>query len=212
LTENPTDENAVPEAVEEIEASLDLSLFPVIELDKLKLDPSNARKHGSKDIDAIAESLQGFGQQTPIVINRYGVIVKGNGTVLAAKQLGWETLHYIVTKLEGDEERAYAIADNQTALLSEWDIEELSKQIQTFDESLLGKLGFSDADLAELIDANIETFTVTDGPGGEIEPEDDTAFTVQLTEKVPDSDKGKVIEAINKAMEGAGLAYRAEAY
>jgi ParB-like chromosome segregation protein Spo0J len=54
----------------------------------LSLDPNNARKHSQRNLDAIAASLKQFGQRKPIVVHR-GVVLAGNGTVEAAKTLGW---------------------------------------------------------------------------------------------------------------------------
>lgn len=112
----------------------------------LQLDPDNARKHTDVDVEAIAKSLDKFGQQSPIVITSDGTVVKGNGTMLAAMRLGWESIDAVVTTLSGDELRAYAIADNQTGLLSEWDDEKLREQLKAFeqDEELLASLGFKD--------------------------------------------------------------------
>lgn len=66
----------------------------------LAFDPSNARKHSVKNLDAIKGSLAKFGQQKPIVISN-GVVVAGNGTLEAARSLGWESIR-AVTSLELD--------------------------------------------------------------------------------------------------------------
>lgn len=55
----------------------------------LALDPANARKHSDKNLAAIKASLTRFGQQKPIVIDSSGVVRAGNGTLAAAKALGW---------------------------------------------------------------------------------------------------------------------------
>ena len=56
----------------------------------LTLDPCNARRHGAQNIEAVKSSLRRFGQQKPIVVDEDGVIVAGNGTVAAARELGWD--------------------------------------------------------------------------------------------------------------------------
>lgn len=121
-------------------------------VDSLELDPQNARKHGEIDITAIANSLTEFGQQTPIVITESGRVVKGNGTLMAAMKLGWKQVEVRVTKLTGSKLKAYAIADNRTAELSEWDNEMLLASLQEIDvDGLLASAGFSDAELDELL-------------------------------------------------------------
>jgi DNA modification methylase len=97
----------------------------------LLLDPENARKHSKKNLDAIKASLTKFGQRKPIVINNKGVILAGNGTVEAAKDLGWDHIEVAIVPADWDEAtaRAYALADNRTAELAEWDENVLAKQL-----------------------------------------------------------------------------------
>lgn len=89
----------------------------------LTLDPKNARKHSQKNLDAIGASLKQFGQRKPIVITNKGLILAGNGTLEAAKALGWDRIDVAIVPDDWDENtaKAYALADNRTAELAEWD-------------------------------------------------------------------------------------------
>lgn len=109
--------------------------YAEIPVNKLKYDTSNARKHGSKDIDVIKYSLTKFGQTKPIVVTRDHTVVAGNGTLRAARALGFKTIKVIYTDLQGEDLKAYALVDNQSALLSEWDIPVLGYQLQELGES-----------------------------------------------------------------------------
>lgn len=93
-----------------------------LKISDLQLDPNNARKHSDKNLEAIAGSLKQFGQRTPIVLHR-GVVIKGNGTVQAARLLGWTEIDVVEAPDEWDDAtaKAYALADNRTAELAEWD-------------------------------------------------------------------------------------------
>lgn len=116
-----------------------------IRVEDLSLDPANARKHPERNLEAIKASLRRFGQQKPIVIDASNVVRAGNGTLEAAKALGWETLDCVRTELTGSEATAYAIADNRTAELAEWDNECLAAHLvglQTEDEELAACSGF----------------------------------------------------------------------
>lgn len=95
----------------------------------LTLDPSNVRLHPEQNIAAIVGSLKRFGQQRPIIVGADGVVA-GNGTLLAAQQLGWTHIAVTRTELTGAEATAYAIADNRTAELAEWDRDALAAQIE----------------------------------------------------------------------------------
>lgn len=93
-----------------------------VRLDSLQLDPNNARKHSQKNLDAITASLVKFGQQKPLVVHR-GVILAGNGTLTAARSLDWQEIVISEAPDEWNEAtaKAYALADNRSAELAEWD-------------------------------------------------------------------------------------------
>jgi ParB-like chromosome segregation protein Spo0J len=124
-----------------------------VKVSDLTLDPNNARKHGESDVAAIAASLEKFSQQTPIVITSDNVVIKGNGTLMAAMKLNWTHIDAIRTNLTGQQVTAYAIADNQTALNSEWDEERLKELLGDFDAELQAACGFDQEYLLELLEA-----------------------------------------------------------
>jgi ParB-like chromosome segregation protein Spo0J len=124
-----------------------------IEIGKLVFDPSNARKHNNKNIDAIKGSLAKFGQQKPIVIDDKNIILAGNGTVAAAKELGWKTINAVRSNLTSEVQKtAFAIADNRTAELAEWDDGVLAQHLLSLkaEEFDLIDIGFDDFDLKKL--------------------------------------------------------------
>lgn len=141
-----------------------------IAIDKLLLDPANARKHGQKNLDSIKGSLAKFGQQKPIVVNADNVIVAGNGTMQAAKELGWKEINIVRTDLKGSDITAFGIADNRTSELAEWDDKVLSELLEGLkaEDFDLSAIGFNDEDFAEkkprhqkdLSDEISETFEV----------------------------------------------------
>lgn len=93
----------------------------------LKLDPRNARTHPTRNLEEIKRSLARFGQQKPVVIGSDYVVIAGNGTVLAARDLGWPTVDAVISTLTGEEAKAYGLADNRTAELAEWNDEVLAE-------------------------------------------------------------------------------------
>lgn len=102
-----------------------------VEIASLVLDPANARAHDSANVAAIAASLHKFGQRKAIVVRRSDrVIEAGNGTCVAAKQLGWT--HLAVVWVDDDAATAvgYALADNRTAELADWDQDRLLAAIE----------------------------------------------------------------------------------
>lgn len=128
-----------------------------LQIADLTSDPANARKHDGSNIQAIADSLRRFGQVKPIVIDAAGVVRAGNGTLEAAKVLGWEAIQCRRVELKGAEATAYAIADNRTTDMSEFDDQKLAAQLQSLlseDESLLTAAGYDQEQLADMFADN----------------------------------------------------------
>lgn len=128
-----------------------------VSLANLTNDPSNVRKHDEANLSAIKASLAKFGQQKPVVINSAGVVVAGNGTVMAARALSWKTIKAIKTDLTPSMAIAYAIADNRSAELATWDDEALRQQmaaLQIEDEDLAAATGFDYNALQKIADGD----------------------------------------------------------
>jgi len=123
----------------------DLKLETVA-ISSLTPDPVNARTHNERNIKAIADSLKQFGQRKPITVTPDSIVVTGNGTVRAAKSLGWTEIIIARTPIgwSWEQIRAWAIADNQSALLAEWDDKVLADQLLELDANgwELEELGF----------------------------------------------------------------------
>ena len=93
-----------------------------VAIESLTLDPNNARKHSKKNLDTITASLVRFGQRKPLVVHR-GVVLAGNGTLEAARSIGWTDIEvtYVPDDWDNDTAKAYALADNRSSELAEWD-------------------------------------------------------------------------------------------
>lgn len=107
-----------------------------INLIELKPDPENARRHSARNIEVIANSLREFGQRKPIVVSGANVIVAGNGTYEAALTLGWSELEIVRVPEEWSPEQimAYALTDNRSAELAEWDTAILASQLRSLED------------------------------------------------------------------------------
>lgn len=131
-----------------------------VALDDLLNDPQNVRKHDKKNLDAISNSLSTFGQRKPIVCARGNegqlVVIAGNGTLEAAKSLGWTHIDVVEVPedWDADKARAFAIADNRTAELATWDDTGLTNALLELDAVGydLKTLGFDPATLDDADD------------------------------------------------------------
>lgn len=133
----------------------------LIELEGLALDANNARLHSERNIRSICDSLSRFGQVKPIVVRVADdgqTIIAGNGTAQAARELGWTHIAAVTFAGSLDEARAFAIADNRTAELAEWDLPELAAQMQELITSgwNLEEIGWDEYAYAPLLDAEFE--------------------------------------------------------
>ena len=129
-----------------------------IEIAKLSGDPANARKHGEQNIATIVASLKRFGQQKPIVIDSSDCVRAGNGTLEAARSMGWTHLDCVRTNLTGSDAIAYAIADNRTAELAEWDDDVLAATLNGLladDPDLLNAAGFNEDELDKMLSPEV---------------------------------------------------------
>lgn len=122
-----------------------------VEISTLIPDPTNVRKHNEKNLEAIRQSVLKFGYQKPIVVSADNVVLAGNGLLSVVKELGWTHLKVVRSNLTAAQAQAFAIADNRTAELSEWNDIELAKQLaelQSTESEILAACGF-DADEIE---------------------------------------------------------------
>lgn len=133
----------------------------------LIFDPANARLHSEQNIEAIKRSLETFGQRKPIVLDSKDVVVAGNGTLQAARDLGWTEIDTVSVPEDWSEDqiKAFAIADNRTAELADWNSEQLSLSLADLEESGwdLKDLGFTKNELKDLIAESEREASLSDG-------------------------------------------------
>lgn len=121
-----------------------------VPIDTLRQLPGNPRRG---DVDAVAASLQRFGQRKPIVARADGTITAGNHTWQAAKQLGWDRIAVVRVDDDDATASAFALADNRTAELGSYDDGLLLDLIQSIDDKdLLADTGWSDDAVADLLE------------------------------------------------------------
>lgn len=129
-------------------------IIKTVPVNSISQDPANLRKHGERNIDAIVASFRKFGQQHPIVIDNKGIILSGNGRYLAAVKLGWHKIDVVESDLTGSSATAYAIADNRTAELAEWDTTALAETLRALqsEEFDTDAAGYSDSEIDALVE------------------------------------------------------------
>src|SRR4029077_18068489 len=105
-------------------------------------------------VDAVAASIREFDFRQPIVVDEQGVIIVGHTRYKAALKLGLaEVPVHVAVGLTAAQAKAYRLADNQTATLSQWDDDKLPLELaelqgMDFDLNLTG---FSADELLRLL-------------------------------------------------------------
>ena len=121
-------------------------------IERLELLPGNPRRG---DVAAVAASLQAFGQRKPIVarvVDR--VVIAGNHTLQAARQLGWPQIAVVWVDDDETTSKAFALADNRTAELGDYDdaaLAALIGEVGSVDPELLAASGWSEDAVKELL-------------------------------------------------------------
>ena len=123
-----------------------------LKIDELKPYDRNTRKHEKISVETIKNSIEKFGMCDPIGIwGKKNIIVEGHGRLLALQELGYKKVPTVrLDHLSDKERRAYAIAHNKTAEMSEWDKEMLSLELEDLGTKIdMNEFGFDLSDKTE---------------------------------------------------------------
>src|SRR3984893_12373865 len=123
----------------------------------LKPDPRNPRVHSDKQVRQIAQSIESFGFNVPLLIDEEQKVIAGHGRLLAARKMGWDTVPAIkLSHLTEAQRMAFLIADNRLTENSSWDERMLGEQLKILSELKLDfdleAIGFEVPEIDLLID------------------------------------------------------------
>jgi len=121
-------------------------MINITPLENIKPYKKNAKLHSVKQIKQVAESIDEFGFNQPIVVDKDNVIVVGHGRYEAAKLLELEEVPVEVVDLSKDEANAYRLADNKLNE-SDWDMELAIEELEELPKDLFELTGFETKDL-----------------------------------------------------------------
>ena len=104
-------------------------------ISELHLNEKNPRKNENA-VETVAKSIQKYGFKNPLIIDSNGKIWCGNTRYKASKKLGLKEVPCIIADdLTEEQIREYALLDNKTNELAEWDFELLSEELLELDLS-----------------------------------------------------------------------------
>ena len=111
-------------------------------------------RDNSKAIESVAQSIDDFGFNQPIVVDKNKVIIVGHTRHAAALLLGLKKVPvFIADHLTKAQVRAYRIADNRTNENSYWIEAELAEELRALTKEQRKSTAFTDDELAEMLGA-----------------------------------------------------------
>lgn len=127
--------------------------------DSLVPSDQNPKKHPDIQIQRIKASIQEFGYADPIIIGRNNVILAGHARLIAAKELGMETVPTVFINLPPRKAKAFLLANNRLAELGITDeliVAEILNELTAMPDFNIEAVGFSieEADFFKNIDTD----------------------------------------------------------
>lgn len=124
-------------------------------INELQEYDKNARTHSDEQVNQIVQSINEYGWTNPILIDEHNSVIAGHGRLLAAMNIGYESVPVIqLVGLTESQKRAYRIADNKLPLNAGWDDLLLQEELRLLldDGFDLDLTGFTDDEINQLLD------------------------------------------------------------
>lgn len=121
----------------------------LMDIDKIHPYDKNAKIHSSNQIESLVKVIKSQGWDVPIVVDRYGSIIKGHGRRLAALSMGLTQVPVIVRDDLTDEQvKAARLSDNRVAM-GDFDVDAIKDELASLksDGFDLSEMGFGEKEL-----------------------------------------------------------------
>ena len=106
-----------------------------IETGRMKLNPKNPRKNDAA-VETVAKSIEKYGFKNPLIADSNLVVYCGNTRLKAARKLKLSTVPVIIADdLTPEQIREYALIDNKSGEIAEWDNDLLWQELDELDLS-----------------------------------------------------------------------------
>lgn len=101
-----------------------------MKIEDLQLNARNPR-FNDKAVDTVAKSIEKYGFKNPLIVDTNNVVYCGNTRLKAARKLGIEEVPCIIADdLTEQQIREYALLDNKTNEIADWDMELLEEELK----------------------------------------------------------------------------------
>lgn len=134
-----------------------------ISVDELLTYPNNAKKHDAQQIERMKKSIEQFGFNDPIAIDKNNVIIEGHGRLIASKELGIDMLPCIyLDHLNEEEVKAYRNVHNKLNMDTGFDYDMLAMDLGDITNIDMSEFGFDLSDEFEKYEYEIEPNSLVD--------------------------------------------------
>lgn len=131
-----------------------------VALGKIKPYENNPRNNDNA-VDAVAKSIEEFGFQQPLVLDKDYVIIVGHTRYKAAQKLQLETVPCVIAdNLTEEQVRAYRLVDNKVGELATWDYDALDIELGEIEIDMndFGFVTTADIDWEDVQDLSESTY------------------------------------------------------
>lgn len=118
-------------------------IIDYVPIEELKPYEGNAKLHPKEQIEQIKKSIKEFGFNDPVAVWKDSEIIEGHGRLIAAKELGLTEIPIIrLDDLTDQQRKAYMLAHNKLTMNSDFDLELLTKEIESIIDFDMTDFGF----------------------------------------------------------------------
>lgn len=128
-----------------------------VDIDSITPSDRNAKIHTPEQIEQIKASIEEFGFNDPIAIWR-GECVEGHGRIIAATELGIETVPVIrLDDLTDEQRRAYMLVHNKLTMNTDFDIGILDIELDDIVDIDMEQFGFGMSEYEEFDESDLDS-------------------------------------------------------
>lgn len=126
---------------------MEIRNIPITELRPAEYNP---RKITRNVLKVLKDNIEQFGLVDPLIVNKDLTIIGGHQRFKACLELGHKDIPCVVLDLPKHKEKTLNLALNKVS--GDWDKSKLEKLLREIETADLGLTGFSDDDLAKLLE------------------------------------------------------------
>lgn len=123
----------------------------------------NAREN-TEAVEKVVESIERYGYNQPILVDKKNVIIAGHTRYKALKELAFQEVEVIELNLTEEQAKAYRVIDNKTSEYAEWKMDDLLVELREINDITMMDIFFDDSMKEKMFEtAGTNVIDVVDG-------------------------------------------------